>query len=88
VHYTIQLMGDRHADRLHAFVRKLRPSTPLASIRVKRKDKPWFLLVEGDYASEEEAIAAIRALPREMKGGGAWPRLFASLQDEMVAGNH
>ncbi len=88
VHYTIQLMGDRHADRLHVFVRKQRPATPLASIRVKSKGKPWFLLVEGDYASEEEAIAAIKALPREVKGGGAWPRVFASLQDQMVVGNH
>jgi septal ring-binding cell division protein DamX len=88
VRYTIQLMADRRADSLRAFVAEQRPDGPVAIVRVKRKGKPWYLLLAGDYASQEEAVAAIAALPQRASVRGPWPRRFASLQDQMVAGNH
>lgn len=88
VRYTIQLMADRRAASLRTFVAEQRPDGPVAIVRVKRKGKPWYLLLSGDYASQEEAIAAINALPQRASVRGPWPRRFASLQDQMVAGNH
>lgn len=86
--YTIQLMADRRADSLRAFIAEQRPDGPVAIVRVKRKGKLWYLLLAGDYASQEEAVAAINALPQRASVRGPWPRRFASLQDQMVAGNH
>ena len=88
VRYTIQLMADRRADSLRAFIAEQRPDGPIAIVRIKRKSKPWYLLLAGDYASQEEAVAAINALPQTVSQRGPWPRRFASLQDQMVAGNH
>jgi septal ring-binding cell division protein DamX len=88
VRYTIQLMADRRADSLRAFIAEQRPEGPVAIVRIKRKGKPWYLLLAGDYASQEEAIAAISALPQRASVRGPWPRRFASLHDQMVAGNH
>ena len=88
VHYTIQLMGDRRVDSLRTFVDKHRPASPLAIVRVRHKGKPWYLLLSGDYQREEETVAAIKALPNEMRVAGPWHRTFASLQDQMVVGNH
>jgi len=88
VHYTIQLMEDSRVVRLKTFVDKARPPGPLAIVRGKRKGKPWFLLFAGDYASKDEALTAIKALPKRVRGAGPWPRSVASLQDHMVASNH
>lgn len=87
-HYTIQWMGDRQIDSLRAVVAEHRPAAPVAIVRVIRKGKPWYLLLTGDYPSQEEAVSAINALPERMSLKGPWPRRFASLQDEMAAGNH
>lgn len=87
VRYTIQLMADRRADSLRTFIAEQRPEGPVAIVRVKRKGKPWYLLLVGDYASREEAVAAINALPQRASVSGPLPRRFASLQDQMVAGN-
>lgn len=88
VRYTIQLKGHRRVDSLRTFVAESRPDAPVAIVRVLHKGKPWYLLLLGDYASEEEAVAAINALPQKGHGRGPWPRRFASLQDQMVMGNH
>lgn len=88
VRYTNQLMGDRRVAALRAFVARHRPEEPVAIVRVLRHGKPWYLLLAGDYANEEEAAAAIRTLSKEMSGKGPWPRRFASLQDQMVSANH
>lgn len=87
-HYTIQLMGDRRADRLRTFVAEQLPAEPLAIVRVVRKGEPWYLLLAGDYGSQQEALAAIAGLPERMSGRGPWPRRFAALQDQLVSGNH
>ncbi|HEY0634989.1 MAG TPA: SPOR domain-containing protein [Gammaproteobacteria bacterium] len=85
--YTLQLMADRRADSLRAFVAEQRPDGAVAIVRVKRKGRAWYLLLAGDYPNQEEAAMAISALPRRATTRGPWPRRFASLQDQMVAGN-
>jgi len=88
VHYTIQLMGERRIAPLRTFVARHRPDGPVSIVLVTRHGKPWYLLLAGDYASEEEAGRAVKALSKELSGKGPWPRRFASLQDQMVAANH
>jgi hypothetical protein len=71
-YYTLQLMG---AYEL-ATVRKAQRDLPLKT-RVGRtffKEKTWYILTHGQYASFAEAKSALSALPSSIKAGGAWVR--------------
>lgn len=86
--YTVQLMGDSRSDTLLAFIQRHRPTGPLAIVRVGRGGKRHYLLLAGDYASEDAAARVIQALPSEMAAGHPSPRRFSVLQDQMVEANH
>lgn len=82
-HYTLQLTAGPDLAALKQSVRQL--SLPQASwiYQTQYQGKPWFVLIQGDYATSAQAKAAIATLPAQIKRGAPWPKSFAQVQKEL-----
>ena len=56
------------------------PPAPSAVFRFERDGEVWFALVQGAYASRDEAERAINALPEAHRRGPPWVRRFEEVQ--------
>ena len=79
--YTLQLMAGRNKTVLEALAAKhnLNPAW------VYPRDingQPWFVLVQGDYLSANQARNAISGLASELQAAKPWPKPFAQVQKE------
>ncbi len=79
-HYTVQLTGTHDRQAALGFVRSHSLENKAAWFRTRHKDRDWYVVVAGAYPKREQAQAAIRTLPAELKRQGPWPRTFASIQ--------
>jgi len=79
--YTVQLAAARNADGFAEIVRSLSLSaTETFTIRVRRGDEMWWLLLLRDFADLQSARNAAAGLT-----GSFWPRRLAPLQAELRA---
>ncbi|WP_193558858.1 hypothetical protein, partial [Aeromonas salmonicida] len=44
---------------------------------------PWYVVLKGDYATLEQARAAIRQLPPPLLKEQPWPKSFAQVKKEL-----
>lgn len=82
-HYTLQLSAGADKGALQAYARQLTLSEQSWIYQTEYKGKPWFVLIQGDYASAALAKAAIASLPALAKKGPPWPKSFGQVQKEM-----
>ena len=82
-HYTLQLSAGPDLAALKQSARQL--SLPQTSwvYQTEYQGKPWFVLIQGDYATSAQAKAAIATLPAQVKRGAPWPKSFAQVQKEI-----
>jgi len=66
--YAIQLIGFRTPARIAAFARDWGIADRARWLRAPGKGRAWNLVVLGDYASRDEAQAALIALPPALRG--------------------
>jgi septal ring-binding cell division protein DamX len=80
--YTIQLMGARKKVLLFNFVEKNRllEQNEVAFYQTTFKDKPWFQLLYGVYATKKDAQAAADNLPPKIRKSSPWIRRLSSVQ--------
>lgn len=81
-HYTIQIMGVRKEALLFDFVEsaQLLKENEIAYYRTTFKDKPWFRLLYGVYATKKEAQAAADAFPPKIRKSSPWIRRLSGAQ--------
>jgi septal ring-binding cell division protein DamX len=81
-HYTIQLMGARDETLLFDFVEKyhLLEQNEIAFYKTTFKDKPWFQLLYGVYATKRDAQSAAANLPQKIRKSSPWIRRFSGVQ--------
>lgn len=72
-HYTLQLSGASRPDTLNAFA-KQQGLQNFMVYETKRDGKPWYVLVNGSYASSAEAKRAIATLPADVQAKKPWVR--------------
>ena len=48
-----------------------------------RNNRPWYVLINGDYSSASEAQAAVNRLPRALKASGPFVKKFSQVKFEM-----
>lgn len=72
-HYTLQLSGASRPDTLNAFAKQQNLQNFMV-YETKRDGKPWYVLVNGSYASSAEAKRAIATLPAEVQAKNPWVR--------------
>lgn len=81
--FTLQLLGVRNETALQDYVARQTLPPPVAHFRTKYKGGDWHVLVQGDYASLDDARTAIGSLPAAVRKAKPWPRSFASIQADL-----
>jgi septal ring-binding cell division protein DamX len=81
-YYTIQLMGARKEVLLFNFVEKnqLLEQNEVAFYQTTFKDKPWFQLLYGIYATKKDARSAADNLPPKIRKSSPWIRRLSGVQ--------
>ena len=68
-HYSIQLMGASNTKAVDSFVAEHGLAGKVWVYKTRFRGSPWYVVVQGDYASSAQAKAAIRKLsPALLKG--------------------
>jgi len=85
-HYTIQIMGVRKEALLFDFVEsaQLLKQNEIAYYRTTFKDKPWFRLLYGVYATKKDAQAAADAFPPKIRKSSPWIRRLSGVQKAIL----
>ena len=80
--YTIQLMGARKEALLSDFVERnqLLKQNEVAYYQTTFKDKPWFQLLYGVYATKKDAQSAAENLPPKIRESTPWIRRLSAVQ--------
>jgi len=81
-YYTIQLMGARKEVLLFNFVEvnQLLEQNEVAFYQTTFKDKPWFQLLYGVYATKKDAQSAADNLPSKIRKSSPWIRRLSGVQ--------
>ena len=79
--YAIQIMGSRDAEALQRFALAHRLSADAAWFTTTLAERPWHVLVYGNYPSRAKAVAAMAQLPAALRAGGPFTRTI----DEFLA---
>ena len=81
-HYTIQLMGARQEALLFNFVEKnqLLEQNEIAFYQSTFKNKKWFQLLYGVYATKKAAQTAADNLPLKIRKSSPWIRRLSGIQ--------
>lgn len=82
-HYTIQLSASSSAENLKKFV-KQHKIVNYQIYETKRNNQPWFILIQGNYPSSNEAKKAIKSLPKELQKDKPWVRPGATINKEKI----
>jgi len=70
-HYTIQINASSSLESLMVFV-KQHKLVNYQIYETNRLQKPWYVLIKGDYATIEDAKNAIKLLPQELQKSKPW----------------
>ena len=82
-HYSIQLMGASNTKAVDKFVAENALAGKIWVYQTKFRGSPWYVVLQGDYASSNQAKAAIRKLSPALLKGQPWPKSFAQVQKEL-----
>ncbi|MFM4943168.1 SPOR domain-containing protein [Aeromonas bivalvium] len=82
-HYSVQLMGASNRPAVDKFVAEHRLAGKIWLYQTQFRGSPWFVVLQGDYGSAQQAKAAIRQLPPALLKGQPWPKSFAQVQKEL-----
>lgn len=66
-HYTVQIVSASNRANVAAAARALNTSWWI--VDSNRNGRPWYILIAGDYATREDAMAAARNIPRSVSQG-------------------
>ena len=71
--YTLQIMGTYKPEYIADYIKKQHLKfDDVAYFETKNKDKPWFVLVYGQFDNVAEAKAAIASLPKGIQSQHPW----------------
>ncbi len=77
--FTIQIMGVREPQLLEAFVAE-NHLTDVSYYRSKLNNQDWYILVYGNFQTQEEAKIALGKLPDAVKKQQPWVRSFDAVR--------
>lgn len=81
-HFTLQLSSASRSDTLKAFAKQ--HNLPNAWVyETKRDGKPWYVLVNGVYASSAEAKQAVAALPAAVQAQKPWVKPIRQVKQDL-----
>lgn len=78
--YTIQLIGVHSKDRLAEFASEAGLGEKARYYSTKLKGKPWYVLIYGQYETEDQAEAAIESMPEMVQDMDPWVRTVQGIK--------
>lgn len=87
-HYTLQLLAASNEENIKHFINKHGIQGKTKYFRTKRAGKDWFIVVYGDYATQQEAQAALNQIPASLKQAKLQPlvRNLSAVQADVNKG--
>ena len=81
-HYTLQLLGSANKQRVLDFIQQFGPNSnaKLAYFPTLHEGQPWYVVIYGDFATAELAVAASPDVQPAMVLTDPWARSFGSIQ--------
>ncbi|MCN4144745.1 MAG: hypothetical protein LC437_06760 [Thiohalomonas sp.] len=70
--YTIQLLGALKKDSVLHFVKQHNLSEKSKIVKTEYQNKPWYILVQGNYKSFSKAKESLRQLPESLQKNNPW----------------
>lgn len=83
-HYTLQMMGSLDEASVKSFIEAQTTNrSDFSYFEGRYKGQPWYVVVYGDYAGRDEALAAIQKLPKDLQKQRPWARSYQSVQEDI-----
>jgi len=81
--FIVQLLGTRNADGATAFIRRRQSEVTgsLYQYQTSYQGQPWHVVVSGVYGSRAEAVAAVNAMPADLRRQSPWIRPVGDVQN-------
>ena len=81
--FIVQLLGTRNADGAAAFIRRRQSEVTgsLYQYQTSYQGQPWHVVVSGVYGSRAEAVAAVNAMPADLRRQSPWIRPVDDVQN-------
>jgi DamX protein len=87
-YFTLQISAMASRSYLSAFQNKYDASLPdVYAYQTVRQNKPWFVVIYGEYSSKAAANAAKRNLPAAFKGMPTWVKTWQTVHDDLRLNN-
>lgn len=84
--FTLQVLGSSSRSNVEEFVARHAASS-LAWYETRNNGNPWFVIIQGAYASREAALSAVASLPAELRNLQPWVRSVSDVQDDVRTQN-
>lgn len=82
--FTMQLIGVHDRNKLNAVVQEFSEPKLVDIVETTYEDKPWFVLIYGQYDSKAEAQKAVGSLPKSFEKQTPWIRTFSAIRKTSV----
>ncbi|SEG81777.1 AAA family ATPase [Marinobacterium lutimaris] len=81
--YTLQLLGARSVDSIERFIGAQGQPERFYYFRTMYKGAPWHVVVYGQFATRESAMAAVQTLPEDLRKLRPWARSIAGVKSDI-----
>lgn len=82
-HYTIQLIATSSLESIMAFAKSHKLSN-YQIYETRRENKPWFVLIKGNFDNIKDAKTVIQFLPAELQKNSPWVKSGAVVNKEKL----
>ncbi|HKM16551.1 MAG TPA: AAA family ATPase [Marinospirillum sp.] len=82
-HYSLQMMGTQDEAAVKSYIQAQAAPANFSYFEGRYKDKPWYVVVYGDYTDRDQALAAIQSLPEALQKQRPWAKSFQSVQTDI-----
>lgn len=85
--YTLQLLAASNEDNIKRFINQHGIQDKTRYYRSKRGGKDWFVVVYGEFGSQQEAKAALAQMPASLKGANLqpWVREVSTIKGQQTS---
>ncbi|MEH6650297.1 MAG: AAA family ATPase [Motiliproteus sp.] len=81
--YSLQMLGAREEKNIVEFIASMPDKDNLHYFFTHYKDKPWYVVIYGRYASRAEAMTARGELPEPLRSKRPWARSVKGIQGDI-----
>lgn len=83
-HYTIQMNSSSSLENMMSFVKQYNLSN-YQIYETRREQKPWFILIKGNYTTIDDAKGAIKFLPIDSQKSTPWIKSGIQVNNEKLS---